>query len=430
MKTKVASLLVVLMLAATQLSAQKRITVEAQSYDISDNLDLKAVASIFGDSRDLEEFEMKLNDYDSQISNLDLNNDGEVDYLRVIETSENDVHVVVIQAVLDRDVYQDVATIVVEKNRYNRTVVQVIGDPYMYGDNYIIEPVYYHTPSIFSFFWSRNYHRWYSPYYWGYYPRYYRYRRPFEVNIYLSNIHLHINSRYDYRYSTRRRNDYSIKMHSSIGRNDYYKVHPNNSFKKRNENAYNKNDFERSRNSESIRRSENSYNGSRENRYERNNGNKNNWNRSNENWNNGNQNNGNRDNQNRSYENSRNSSPTWNGGGTIQRNPSTSNGSRNNNEVRIEPSRPSQPMRSEPNRSENWNNSSNNNNRSNSSSGSRSIETQRSSSPVVAKPAPTVTRESSNSSNRVNESKSSERRSSESRSDNGNKSSRNDSKRK
>lgn len=418
MKTKVASLLVVLMLAATQLSAQKRITVEAQSYDISDNLDLKAVASIFGDSRDLEEFEMKLNDYDSQISNLDLNNDGEVDYLRVIETSENNVHVVVIQAVLDRDVYQDVATIVVEKNRYNRTIVQVIGDPYMYGDNYIIEPVYYRTPSIFTFFWSRNYHRWYSPYYWGYYPRYYRYRRPFEVNIYLSNIHLHINHRYDYRYSTHRRNDYSIHLHSSISRNDYYRVHPDKSFKKRNEHTYNnKNDFERNRNSESIRRSGNNYDRSRENRYEQNKVNRNNDNR----------NNGNRSNEDRYNGNSRNSSPTWNGGGTIQRTPSTSNGSRNNTEVRKESNRPSLPTRRESTRNDSWNNS--NNNRSNSSSGSRSIETKRPSSPVVAKPAPSVKRESPSSSNRVNESKSTERRSSESKSDNSNRPSRNDSKR-
>jgi hypothetical protein len=36
------------------------------------------------------------------------------DYLRVIETV-NRTHVVIIQSVLDRDVYQDVATIEIEK---------------------------------------------------------------------------------------------------------------------------------------------------------------------------------------------------------------------------------------------------------------------------------------------------------------------------
>ena len=90
MKTKLASLLMVLFLTTTiQLSAQRRVTVEAINNDISYSLDLKAVASIFGDSRTLEDFERRLNDYDAQISNLDLNSDGEIDYLRVIETSEN-----------------------------------------------------------------------------------------------------------------------------------------------------------------------------------------------------------------------------------------------------------------------------------------------------------------------------------------------------
>jgi cystathionine beta-lyase family protein involved in aluminum resistance len=55
-----------------------------------------------------------LNDPELQISNLDLNNDNEVDYLRVIETVENRTHVIIIQSILD-NVYQDVATIDVEK---------------------------------------------------------------------------------------------------------------------------------------------------------------------------------------------------------------------------------------------------------------------------------------------------------------------------
>jgi hypothetical protein len=82
--------------------------------EISDNLDLRA-ADIFGDSRNLREFERQLNDPELQISNLDLNNDNEVDYLRVIETVDNRTHVVIIQSVLDREVYQDVATIEIEK---------------------------------------------------------------------------------------------------------------------------------------------------------------------------------------------------------------------------------------------------------------------------------------------------------------------------
>lgn len=240
MKTQVTGLLVGLILLTTQSMAQRTIRVEAQSNDISNNLDLQAVASIFGDSRDLEEFERRLNDYDSQISNLDLNFDGEVDYLRVIESSEKKVHVVVIQAVLDSDIFQDVATIVVDRKSRNRTYVQVIGDPYLYGSDYIIEPVYVYTPSIFSFFWGRHYHTWHSPYYWGYYPNYYRYRHPYEVNIYLTNVRTYVNHNHKYYYTDARRNVQAERIYSSISRNDYATRHPNRSFSNRNENARNK----------------------------------------------------------------------------------------------------------------------------------------------------------------------------------------------
>ncbi|HLP03796.1 MAG TPA: hypothetical protein VK152_00060 [Paludibacter sp.] len=246
MKTKVAGLLVVLMLTTTFCTAQRTITVEAQSNDISNNLDLQAVASTFGESRDLEDFERKLNEYDRAITNLDLNDDGEVDYLRVIESYEDNSHIVVIQAVLDKDIYQDVATIVVSK-RYGKTYTQVIGDSYIYGSNYIIEPVYVYTPPIYSFFWGRHYHTWYSPYYWGYYPRHYHYRHPFEVNIYLSNIRHHINRDHRYYYTERVRNENAYRSYFPSRRNDYGTRHPERGFGRRNENIKNKFEYDSKR---------------------------------------------------------------------------------------------------------------------------------------------------------------------------------------
>jgi hypothetical protein len=252
MKTKLTSLLVVLFISTISCTAQRTITVEAQNSDISNNLDLQAVASTFGESKDLEDFERRLNDYDSQISNLDLNNDGEVDYLRVIENMENNVHVVVVQAVLDRDVFQDVATIVVEKRDNRRTMVQVIGDPYIYGNDYIIEPVYVYTPSIFSFFWGYNYHSWYSPYYYGYYPRYYHNRHPYEMNFYLSHINSRINHDHRYFYSNNHRNEYAERLHSSMSRNDYGTRYPDRNFSRRNSNVTSKKDFDNARGNNTV----------------------------------------------------------------------------------------------------------------------------------------------------------------------------------
>lgn len=244
MKTKVASLLVVLVLIATQCMAQKRVTIEAQNDDISNNLDLKAVSTVFGESKNLEDFEQRLNDYNSGISNLDLNNDGQVDYLRVIEKNENNIHLVVIQAVLDKDVYQDVASIVVERDRDSNTTVQVIGDPYLYGDNYIIEPAYVYTPSIFSFFWGSAYFSWRSPYYWGYYPNYYHHRRPYELNMYMSNVYSHVNHNQRYYYTSNRRDNRAQVLHNSIRRNDYAVRYPDRTFSSRNVNVRNKREFE------------------------------------------------------------------------------------------------------------------------------------------------------------------------------------------
>jgi len=142
MKTKIGILVLALCTSFFTVQAQRRVvtTTRATSYDISDNLDLDAVASIFGDSENLEDFERTLNDPDNRISNLDLNQDGYIDYLRVLENSSDRNSLIVIQAVLDEDVYQDVATIEIEKTSNNNHRIQIVGDAYIYGSNYIIEP--------------------------------------------------------------------------------------------------------------------------------------------------------------------------------------------------------------------------------------------------------------------------------------------------
>ena len=302
MKAKIVGLMALILATTTQCVAQKTYTVKAESNDISNNLDLKAVATVFGESKNLEEFENKLNDYDSNISNLDLNKDGQVDYLRVVEDVQNNTHVVVIQAVLDKDVYQDVATIVVDKDENNSTSVQVIGDPYIYGPNYIIEPAYYYTPSIFGFFWGMNYHRWCSPYYWNYYPTYYRHHSTFELDIYMSNIYGHINHDHRYYYSNRLRNTSAWNIQTTISRNDYASRHPEHSFTSRNTDVRNKRDFEFNRNGimhnggSRPANQQNSYETTRPSRNnENNNGNRNNnsnnWNQRNQTINNGSNNN-------------------------------------------------------------------------------------------------------------------------------------------
>ncbi|NOY50902.1 MAG: hypothetical protein GXO88_10125 [Chlorobi bacterium] len=230
------------------IAAQDVTTVEAKSVDISENLDLEAIASVFGEAKDLEDFEKKLNDPELQISNLDLNGDGKVDYLRVVETSEKNTHLIAIQAVIGNDQFQDVATVEVEKDEKGETRVQVVGDVYMYGPNYIVQPVYVSPPVIFMFFWGPLYHPWHSPYYWGYYPPYYHPWRPHPTPYYRSNVHLSINVNNSYHRTSVRYSNNAVNLQKQVKRNDYARANPGNSFQKRNKGLKNSNELQRDRN--------------------------------------------------------------------------------------------------------------------------------------------------------------------------------------
>ncbi len=249
MKTKIGILVFTLIAPLSNLQAQDRITAKAVSYDISDNLDLEAVATLFGKSRNLEEFEQRLNDPQAQISNLDLNQDGYVDYLRVVEDQENGISEVVIQAVLGDNEFQDVATIEVERNNNRNPNVQIVGDPYLYGPDYILLPVFVRPPLIFSFFWGPAYRPWHSPYYWGYYPPRFHYWRPVATFRYQRNVYNHINTRITYNYTTVRLFNGPHNTPNHFRRNDWATKYPDRSFDRRNEGYQNKIELNRRRSS-------------------------------------------------------------------------------------------------------------------------------------------------------------------------------------
>ncbi|WP_066224149.1 hypothetical protein [Formosa haliotis] len=218
-------------------------TVEAKDSDISDNLDLEAVSSVFGESKDLEDFEKRLNDPKAQISNLDLNKDGQVDYLRVVSKDNGDEKIVTIQAVIGKDQYQDVATIDVKKE--NNTV-QVIGDPNIYGPDYYIYPAFVATPLILDWFWGPMFTPWISPFYWGFFPPFFHPWRPFPPYIYHNNVNIHINNNNIYHHSNFNNHNHNLQ-HNNLSRNDHFKSHPTESFQHRNNGMYNKHTLDMNR---------------------------------------------------------------------------------------------------------------------------------------------------------------------------------------
>jgi hypothetical protein len=238
MKTKF-TLSVVFTLFMSVMFAQNRTIVTANSADISDQLDLRAVATLFGESRNLETFERNLNDPNLMISNLDLNGDNYVDYLRVIEHRQRNTHLVIIQAVLDRDVVQDVATIEVESNRRRRNAqVQIVGNPYIYGNNFIIEPVFAYTPVIYNYFWQPTYTLWVSPWNWGFYPVYFNAWHPLDMHFYYGHVNYWAGYHH-FNYMSYRRFNRAMMMYNRHHVNTFATMYPNRSFVNRNQNFRN-----------------------------------------------------------------------------------------------------------------------------------------------------------------------------------------------
>lgn len=166
-----------------------------------DNLNLYAVLDLFKESKSVEDFEKRLNDPNTRINNLDLNNDGYIDYIRVVDYGKDNLHSLVLQVPVNQTESQDVAVIEVEKNNNGSTRVQVVGDEDLYGPNYVIEPqqeqeaqvpsqnltptttqvVYVDAspwPSV-AYMYGPSYSFWVSPWYWGYYPGYWHPWRPY-----------------------------------------------------------------------------------------------------------------------------------------------------------------------------------------------------------------------------------------------------------
>ena len=82
-----------------------------------DNLNLYAVMKLFQGSETLESFERNLNDENTRINNLDLNGDNFIDYIRVIDYVDRDVHNIVLRVAINKRENQDVAVFTVQRFR-------------------------------------------------------------------------------------------------------------------------------------------------------------------------------------------------------------------------------------------------------------------------------------------------------------------------
>jgi hypothetical protein len=105
-----------------------------------DNFDLAGALEVFKKAKNPEEFEKAINLKDNEINNLDLDGDGNTDYVKVIDKAEKNGHTLVMQVAVSETETQDVAVIEVEKTGDEKAHVQIVGDEELYGKDYILEP--------------------------------------------------------------------------------------------------------------------------------------------------------------------------------------------------------------------------------------------------------------------------------------------------
>lgn len=166
-----------------------------------DNFSLEGALELLKKSPTLEAFEEKLNAEDSYVNNLDLNEDGQIDYVKVIDSQDADLHAIVLQVDVSERESQDIAVILLERTGDENALLQIVGDEDVYGEEKIIEPYaeevdaggkggphmnfnavrivvnVWAWPSV-RYIYAPGYRVYVSPWRWNYYPSWFKPWRP------------------------------------------------------------------------------------------------------------------------------------------------------------------------------------------------------------------------------------------------------------
>jgi hypothetical protein len=154
----------------------------------AEGLDLKAVGSLLKKADDAETFEKLLNSKEEGVNNLDLNEDGQVDYISVTEYGADSLKGFSLTTEPTKGEVQEIATIEIQKSSDKQAQMQIQGNEQIYGRNH-----YYHSHFGFTDFLIMSYlfrpHGFYaSPWSYGHYPGYYRHYSPVPHTQYRTNM--------------------------------------------------------------------------------------------------------------------------------------------------------------------------------------------------------------------------------------------------
>ena len=143
--------------------------------------------------------------------------DNKVDFIKVTTKKKDGDYTFILQVDVTKTETQDVAVILVSKDKEKKVTMQIVGDKELYGEGYIAEPKTSATPAvtanpgykgddpvvvsvpattsvvvvesapIVQYVYSPAYVPYYPPYYYGYYPPYFAALTVMAVGIYRHN---------------------------------------------------------------------------------------------------------------------------------------------------------------------------------------------------------------------------------------------------
>jgi len=154
----------------------------------ADGLDLKAVGEILKKADDAETFEKLLNSKDESINNLDLNEDGNVDYIHVTEYGNEKVKGFSLTVQPTAGGTQEVSTIEFEKSTDSEAQMQIRGNEQIYGRNHYYHSRFGLTDVLILGYLFRPHGFYASPWSYGAYPGYYSPYNTVSQSRYRSNV--------------------------------------------------------------------------------------------------------------------------------------------------------------------------------------------------------------------------------------------------
>ena len=148
---------------------EPRVVVNPTSALVGDNLDLESLGELVRRSGNAQDIENELN-LSSSINNLDLDGDGQVDYIRVTEIGDGMIRGFSFQVELSNGQVEEVATINIEQGG-DMANMTIQGNPNYYGDHGYYHSSHHVSDMVLMAYLFSNHRPYFSPYHYGSYPR-------------------------------------------------------------------------------------------------------------------------------------------------------------------------------------------------------------------------------------------------------------------